>query len=149
MRPSKHSPTIVVRALPVQAEPDEEVLKEVVEVPFSGEEVGGRYLDLHTHYHVFVNAKFGAQLDYVEYLTSFAKLEGVPRAQRLTKPYRWRLPTQCHLQTLAHTAAACARALQAPAATVPALAARSWLLPQSAFCTRMHACMPHPSCWHG
>ena len=78
--------------LPDQAEPDEEVLKEVIEVPFSGEEVGGRYLDLHTHYHVFVNAKFGAQLDYIEYLTSFAKLEEVPRPQRLTKPYRLLFP---------------------------------------------------------
>ena len=72
----------------VQAEPDDEALKEVVEVPFSGEEAGGRYLDLHEPFHRWVNAKFGSQIDYVEYLTGFAVLDGVPRAQRLTKPYR-------------------------------------------------------------
>lgn len=58
------------------------------EVPFSGEEVGGRYLDLHEHFHTFVNAKFGKQLDYVEYLVSFAGLDDIARPQRLTKQYR-------------------------------------------------------------
>ncbi len=74
--------------MPAQAEPDDEALREVVEVPFSGEEAGGRYLDLHEPFHRWVNAKFGSQIDYVEYLTGFAALDAVPRAQRLTKPYR-------------------------------------------------------------
>ena len=30
-------------------------------VPFSGEEGMGRFLDLHEHYHTFINAKFGKQ----------------------------------------------------------------------------------------
>jgi hypothetical protein len=71
-----------------QAEPEEEALKEVPEVPFSGEEVGGRYLDLHEHFHRFVNAKFGKQLDYVEYLVSFSDVDEIPRQQRLSKPFR-------------------------------------------------------------
>lgn len=72
----------------MQAVPEEEALKEQVEVPFSGEEVGGRYLDMHAHYHTFVNSKFGRQCDYVEYLGSFANVDEIPRQQRLSKPYR-------------------------------------------------------------
>ena len=71
-----------------QAPDEEEALKEVVEVSFSGDEVGGRYLDVHEHFHRFVNAKFGKQLDYLEYLTSFSEVSGISRQHRLGKPYR-------------------------------------------------------------
>lgn len=63
-------------------------MKEVVEVSFSGDEVGGRYLDVHEHFHRYVNAKFGKQLDYLEYLTSFSEFSEVSRQHRLSKPYR-------------------------------------------------------------
>ena len=71
-----------------QAPNEDEALKEVVEVSFSGDEVGGRYLDVHEHFHHFVNAKFGKQLDYLEYLTSFSDVSGISRQHRLGKPYR-------------------------------------------------------------
>ena len=78
----------------VQAVPEEEALKEQVEVPFSGEEVGGRYLDMHTHYHAFVNSKFGRQCDYVEYLVTFGYTNEISRQHRLSKPYRCAPPMQ-------------------------------------------------------
>lgn len=55
---------------------------------FSGEEGGGRYLDLHAHFHRFVNAKFGHQLDYTAFVAALPCTEGVPRQQRLGQPYR-------------------------------------------------------------
>ncbi len=67
---------------------EDEALKEVVEVSFSGDEVWGRYLDVHEHFHRYVNAKFGKQLDYLEYLTSFSEFSEVSRQHRLSKPYR-------------------------------------------------------------
>ena len=60
----------------------------MVEISFSGDEVGGRYLDVHEHFHHFVNAKFGKQLDYLEYLTSFSDMADISRQHRLSKPYR-------------------------------------------------------------
>ena len=71
-----------------QAPNEDEALKEVVEVSFSGDEVGGRYLDVHEHFRNYVNAKFGKQLDYLEYLTSFSDVSGITRQFRLSKPYR-------------------------------------------------------------
>jgi hypothetical protein len=47
--------------LALQAENDEALLAEQPVVPFSGEEGMGRFLDLHEHYHTFINAKFGKQ----------------------------------------------------------------------------------------
>ncbi len=75
-------------AVCLQAPNEEEALKEVVEVSFSGDEVGGRYLDVHEHFHRFVNAKFGKQLDYLEYLTSFSDVLEISKQHRLSKPYR-------------------------------------------------------------
>lgn len=72
---------------------------------FSGDEVGGRYLDVHEHFHRFVNAKFGKQLDYLEYLTSFSDVSEISKQHRLSKPYRrvtcaqdTRLPPSISLQ---------------------------------------------------
>ena len=47
--------------LALQAENDEALLAEQPVVPFSGEEGMGRFLDLHEHYHTFINSKFGKQ----------------------------------------------------------------------------------------
>ncbi|XP_021856367.1 splicing factor SF3a60 homolog [Spinacia oleracea] len=41
------------------------------DIPFSGEENCGRYLDLHQFYFTFVNSKFGYPLCYVDYLAIF------------------------------------------------------------------------------
>jgi hypothetical protein len=87
MRSATSSITLSSNIL-VQAVPEEEALKEQVDVPFSGEEVGGRYLDMHTHYHAFVNSKFGRQCDYVEYLVTFGHTDEISRQHRLSKPYR-------------------------------------------------------------
>ena len=64
---------------------------------FSGDEVGGRYLDVHEHFHCYVNAKFGKQLDYLEYLTSFSEFSEVSRQHRLSKPYRQALQASSFL----------------------------------------------------
>ena len=71
-----------------QAPNEDEALKEVVEMAFSGDEVGGRYLDVHEHFHQYVNAKFGKQLDYLEYLTSFWEVSDISRQHRLSESYR-------------------------------------------------------------
>ncbi|KAK9838337.1 hypothetical protein WJX81_005551 [Elliptochloris bilobata] len=71
-----------------EVEADEAALREPVPVVFSGEEGGGRYLDLHAHFHRFVNAKFGRQLDYAAFVGGVPCTEGVPRALRLGQPYR-------------------------------------------------------------
>ena len=71
-----------------QAPNEDEALKEVVEMSFSGDEVGGRYLDVHEHFHQYVNAKFGKQLDYLEYLTSFWEVSDISRQHRLSESYR-------------------------------------------------------------
>jgi len=69
-------------------EADEAAVREDVRVVFSGEEGGGRYLDLHAHFHRFVNAKFGRQLDYMAFVSALPCTEGVARALRLGLPYR-------------------------------------------------------------
>ncbi len=57
-------------------------------LPFSGEEGLGRYLDLLEHHAAWVNAKFGAQIEYHAYVAGLAThLDDIPRPQRLTRPY--------------------------------------------------------------
>jgi Pre-mRNA-splicing factor SF3A3, of SF3a complex, Prp9 len=72
----------------VQPEDEAEAVKLDVSVEFSGEEVGGRYLDLHEHFHAFVNAKFGRKLDYIEYVANIDNFNAIPRHHRLNQPYR-------------------------------------------------------------
>ena len=71
-----------------QTEADESALREPVPVVFSGEEGGGRYMDLHTHFHRFVNAKFGRQMDYTAFVAELPGTQDVPRALTLGQPYR-------------------------------------------------------------
>lgn len=72
-----------------QGEDDEALLREEPAVAFSGEEGLGRYLDLHDHFHAYVNSRFGRQVDYYTYVSSCLQdLASVPRAQRLARPYR-------------------------------------------------------------
>ncbi len=88
-----------------QAETDEPLLKEEPPVTFTGEECLGRYLDLHTHFSAFLNARFGKKqqqgqaakegedapkgLEYYEYVVGLGShLADVPRAQKLTAGYR-------------------------------------------------------------
>eukprot|EP00884_Botryococcus_braunii_P019277 jgi/Botrbrau1/6032/Bobra.0042s0017.1 len=61
-------------------------------VDFSGEEVGGRYLDLHEHYRRFINLKVGRKLEYPEYVSLFAHFDDIPRHKRNSKAYRDYLP---------------------------------------------------------
>lgn len=80
----------------MQAEDDSEMLKEDVHVEFSGEEGGGRFLDMHQLYLIFTNAKAlskpaepeGKPIEYTEYLNSFADFSSIPRAAKLSKQYR-------------------------------------------------------------
>eukprot|EP00873_Tetraselmis_striata_P024256 jgi/Tetstr1/444520/TSEL_032399.t1 len=74
----------------ITEEEDEGALLKTFDVPvtFTGEEMGGRCLDLHGLFHTFVNAKFGRQTDYVSFICSLSDFEQSPRHQRLGKPYR-------------------------------------------------------------
>lgn len=47
-----------------------------------------RYLDLHELHRVFTNAKFGRQIDYLEYLGSLSSFGVLPKQERLKAPYR-------------------------------------------------------------
>lgn len=69
-------------------EDDSAALKEEPVVPFTGEEGLGRYLDMHELHRAFTNARFGRQIDYLEYLGAFADSSAVPKHLKLTQPYR-------------------------------------------------------------
>ena len=76
-----------------QAENDELALKEEPRIEFSGEEGQGRFLDLHEHYHAYINSKFGQSKEqppkeYQEYVTSVTDFASAPRQQRISKQYR-------------------------------------------------------------
>lgn len=71
-----------------QGDNDEALLQSEPSVPFSGEEALGRCLDLYEHFNAFQNAKFGQQIDYFTYITKLSQFEEIPRAQKLSKPYR-------------------------------------------------------------
>lgn len=58
-------------------------------IDFSGEEAGGKCLDLHALFLRFQNAKFGQQqLDYAEYVSSVADFDKIQRSLRASQPYR-------------------------------------------------------------
>lgn len=84
----------------LQAENDELALREEPKVDFSGEEGQGRFLDLHEHYHTFINSKFGhskeqAPKEYQEYVSSVTDFAQIPRQNRISRPYRY---TTCWYQ---------------------------------------------------
>ena len=54
---------------------------------FSGEEHGGRYLDLHAAHHAFQNAPFGRKTDYVAYLADVRDFASVPRDKKFGAAY--------------------------------------------------------------
>lgn len=54
---------------------------------FSGEEANGRYLDLHAFYNRFINSPFGTQMDYGEYLSTFAEFSLISRSKKFSKAY--------------------------------------------------------------
>jgi splicing factor 3A subunit 3 len=70
---------------------DEGALLKAYDAPvsFTGEEMGGRCLDLHGLFQTFVNAKFGRKTDYVSFITGLTDFEATPRHHRLGRPYRW------------------------------------------------------------
>lgn len=83
-----------------QAENDELASREEPRVEFSGEEGQGRFLDLHEHYHTFINSKFGhskeeAPKEYQDYVTSVTDFSQIPRQHRISRPYRYLLIQFC------------------------------------------------------
>ncbi len=83
-----------------QAENDELASQEEPRVEFSGEEGQGRFLDLHEHYHTFINSKFGhskeeAPKEYQDYVTSVTDFSQIPRQHRISRPYRCFLIQYC------------------------------------------------------
>ncbi|DBB14656.1 hypothetical protein WJX82_004178 [Trebouxia sp. C0006] len=76
-----------------EAENDELASREEPRVEFSGEEGQGRFLDLHEHYHTFINSKFGhskeeAPKEYQDYVTSVTDFSQISRQHRMSRPYR-------------------------------------------------------------
>ena len=68
---------------------------------FTGEEAGGRYLDLHPLYQRFLNSKWrSGEVTYAEFVTRIATFDDVPRAYRTSRAYRHApfpegVPTSC------------------------------------------------------
>jgi splicing factor 3A subunit 3 len=60
-----------------------------VDVPFSGEEVFGKYLDLHQYFHKFTNIPDvgSASQDYLQYLDRFNSFFYIPEAYKQSKAY--------------------------------------------------------------
>lgn len=71
-----------------EPENDEALLAEQPAMPFSGEEAFGRFLDVHEPYQVYINSKFGRQVDYFTFVSSLTDFAAVPRSQRISKPYK-------------------------------------------------------------
>lgn len=57
-------------------------------VEFTGEECGGRCLDLHEHYTRYGNLKGAPRMDYLEYIQAFDNLSAVPRTVKKTSSYK-------------------------------------------------------------
>ncbi|KAJ4705844.1 splicing factor 3A subunit 3-like [Melia azedarach] len=73
----------------VDANEDYEILlKEEPQIEFSGEEAFGRYLDLHELYNLYINSKFGKQIEYSAYLDVFSQPHEIPRKLKMTRQYR-------------------------------------------------------------
>jgi len=66
----------------------EEYLKEEPYIDFSGEEVYGRYLDMHELYNQFLNSKFGHPIEYSAFLDEFSQTHKISRSHKLTKQYQ-------------------------------------------------------------
>lgn len=61
----------------------ERLLKEEQQIPFSGEEALGRYLDLHDLWNDYINSKFGEPMDYTAYLDVFSQPCKIANSRRL------------------------------------------------------------------
>lgn len=77
-----------INGLLFQAEDEDAIIKFEPKVDFSGEEAGGRYLDLHEQFQIFVNSKFKKDITYSEFCVLFDQFSDVPRDCRLSRPYR-------------------------------------------------------------
>jgi splicing factor 3A subunit 3 len=62
-------------------------LAEETRCEFTGEEGGGRYLDLHELYRLFTNAPFGRQVDYLAYLDALSDFGAIARPKKFHKSY--------------------------------------------------------------
>ncbi len=52
---------------------------------FTGEELLGRYLDLHQPFQAFTNARFGRKLDYYQYMDCFADFSAIPKERKYSR----------------------------------------------------------------
>lgn len=68
------------------ADPVDVTYKELAH--FSGEEMYGRFLDLHALHDLFVNLKGVFRVDYLEYITRFDRLFDIPRDIKTSASYR-------------------------------------------------------------
>ncbi|KMZ59769.1 Splicing factor 3A subunit 3, putative, expressed [Zostera marina] len=65
----------------------EEMLKEEPRIEFSGEEAFGRYLDMHELYNMYINSKFGKQIEYSSFLETFSQFQKIASNLKLTRQY--------------------------------------------------------------
>ncbi|KAL4399087.1 Pre-mRNA-splicing factor Sap61 [Malassezia pachydermatis] len=78
-----------------------------MERDFSGEEMGGRFLDLYVQYEMYINLKGVTRLSYLDYVGQLDNMVGeasnVPAATRRTETYRKYLASLCqYLSTFLH-----------------------------------------------
>ncbi|XP_021722787.1 splicing factor SF3a60 homolog [Chenopodium quinoa] len=59
-----------------------------MEIPFSGEECFGQYVDLHEFYNRYINSKFGHPINYVVFLDSFPTIDMIPSKYKATAQYK-------------------------------------------------------------
>lgn len=52
---------------------------------FLFQEAFGRYLDLHELYNLYINSKFGKQIEYSAYLDVFSQPHEIPRKLKMTR----------------------------------------------------------------
>jgi len=74
----RHFPNVLA---PSREEGDSSLVAASPGVEWTGEEGGGRYLDLQEHHRAFVNAPFGAKTDYLSFLDCLPQL-----AQQVARP---------------------------------------------------------------
>lgn len=72
----------------VQAERPEDLHIGEPDVPFTGEEGYGKYLDLHALYSQYVNLEKAKKVDYLTYVCTFSKFDELPESRVYSRKYK-------------------------------------------------------------
>jgi len=72
----------------VQAERPEDLHIPEPDIPFTGEEGYGKYLDLHALYTQYINLEKAKKVDYLTYVCTFSKFDQLPESRVYSKKYK-------------------------------------------------------------